>query len=336
MSAEQETPWPQKILLAKPRGFCAGVVKAVNELQIIVDANRAQDPIATTYAFHKIIHNKSVIEGFEQQGVRFVDNIEDIPDNESVIYSAHGVSPQVRAQAQRKGLKEYDTTCPLVESPHRRARRLAAEGYTMFYIGHAGHDEAVGVLGEAPDQMILVETVEDIVKTRLENPDLEKIAYLTQTTLSKDDTAPITAALEQTYPGILPPPKSDICYATLNRQHAVKAAINEGAEIIAVVGSQTSSNSKRLAEVAISTGKSLNRQIRAFLVDEVAELDPKWFIGANIVGITAGASVPEDKFQEVVSWFKSRGSEVDELPLAEGARDESNIHFALLKIPQPV
>lgn len=326
MATEQGTLWPQMVLLANPRGFCAGVVRAVDTLQLVVDRNRTTDHDAITYAYHPIIHNRTVVAGFEEQGVKFIDDIQEVPDGASIVYSAHGVSPSVKEQARLRRLDEIDAICPLVEGPHRRARRLKEEGCTMFYIGHAGHDETVGVLGEAPDQMVLIETVADVGRTRLDNPDLSKIAYLTQTTLSQDDIRPIIEALERTYPGILPPPNSDICYATLNRQRAIESIVKRAPRVV-VVGSPTSSNSRRLAEVVV------NRGGMAFLVDDASELDPAWFIGTKVVGITAGASAPEDKFKEVVAWFQARGTtEINDLPLADGARDESRMHFALPKI----
>lgn len=327
MAAELGTSWPQKLLLASPRGFCAGVDRAIDEGMKRIQQVRLQDPTGPIYFYHEIIHNQTIRQRFEDLGGVFTDNLELVPVGEPIIYSAHGVSPEVRKQAKQRRLIEYDATCPLVESPHQRARRLAAAGYNMFYIGHAGHDEAIGVLGEAPGRMTLIETVEDIDRNPVDHP--EKIAYLTQTTLSQSDTEPIEVALRARYPEIVGPPNSDICYATLNRQKAVRALVTRGAQIVVVVGSKNSSNSTRLAEVALSAGAR-----NSYLLDDASGLNQDWFYNTECVGLTSGASAPEDVFQGVLAWFTKRGSYQFEEVKPNHFKDESNIHFAPPKEPK--
>ncbi len=310
--------WPQKLLLANPRGFCAGVVRAVEALRDFHLKNRGEQPEGITYSYHQIIHNTHVVGEFEEAGVEFVNNLTEIPEGSKVMFSAHGVSPEVVRQAKERRLSMVDATCPLVAKPHQEARRFAKDGYEILYVGHEGHDEAVGLTGEAPQSIKLIQTVEDARAIIVNNP--TKLALLTQTTLSIDDTEPILNILRGRFPGIIEPPKSDICYATQNRQDGIKAMVREGAEVVVVVGSQNSSNSERLVEVAVGNGAT-----RSFLIDSAEELDPNWFIGAKAVGLTSGASAPEEKFQEVVSWFKKRGSiQIQEVVVA----DESRIHFA--------
>src|SRR3954449_11048468 len=228
-----------KIILANPRGFCAGVNMAIESLERALDFFGA--PL---FVYHEIVHNKYVVERFLRRGVVFVESLEDVPEGSPLLYSAHGVSPQIRDQARKRNLQAIDATCPLVTKVHLEAVKYAREGYTIVLIGHEGHDEVIGTMGEAPDRMILVETAEDV--ERLEVPDPSKVAYLTQTTLSVDDANVVIAALRRKFPAIANPPRDDICYATQNRQEAVRELAPK-ADLVLVLGSQNSSNSKRLA-----------------------------------------------------------------------------------------
>jgi 4-hydroxy-3-methylbut-2-enyl diphosphate reductase len=287
-----------KVLLANPHGFCAGVVMVVRSLE------RALELLgAPLYVFHEIVHNKHVVEDFQRRGVCFVDSIDEVPEGANLLYSAHGVSPEVREQARRRRLHTIDATCPLVTKVHLEAVRFARDGYTIVLIGHEGHDEVVGTMGEAPGQIVLVETPEDA--TRLEVPDPDHVAYLTQTTLSVDDANRVIAALRERFPNIASPPKEDICYATQNRQEAVRELAGE-AEVMLVVGSGNSSNSIRLAEVARQLGA------RAYLIDDVHDIDPAWLDGVERVALTAGASAPEKLVIECLDWLQTcYGAEVE-------------------------
>lgn len=279
-----------KVLLANPHGFCAGVVMVVKALE------RALEVLgAPLYVYHEIVHNKHVVERFRRLGVIFVDAISDVPVGANLLYSAHGVSPQVRAEARARKLMTIDATCPLVTKVHIEAARFARQGYTIFLIGHEGHDEVIGTMGEAPEQIILVETPEDVDQVTVANP--ERLAYLTQTTLSVDDANRVIAALKRRFPGIVGPPKEDICYATQNRQEAVRELARE-ADLVLVVGSRNSSNSVRLAEVA-------EQFARAYLIDDVSDIDPAWFGNAETVALTAGASAPEELVLECLDWLRN-------------------------------
>lgn len=281
-----------KILLASPRGFCAGVNMAVGSLE------RALQRFGTPlYVYHEIVHNRLVVDGFRQRGVIFVQDLAQVPEGSHLLYSAHGVSPEVRQQARRRCLHTIDATCPLVNKVHREAIRFARRGYTVALIGHAGHDEVVATLGEAPEHMRLVERVEDV--DRLQVPDPTKVACLTQTTLSVDDATRIIARLRQRFPALVGPPKEDICYATQNRQQAVKALARR-AGVVLVMGSRNSSNSNRLAEIARAHGRP------AYLIDSVAEIDPSWCHGKQAVLITAGASAPEEVVNQCVAYLRGR------------------------------
>ncbi|HUT12089.1 MAG TPA: 4-hydroxy-3-methylbut-2-enyl diphosphate reductase [Thermoguttaceae bacterium] len=280
------------ILLAAPRGFCAGVNMAIESLE------RAIRLYGTpVYVYHEIVHNKWVVERFRQLGVVFVDDLGEVPPRAHLLYSAHGVSPEVRAAASRRRLKTIDATCPLVTKVHREAIRYAKAGYTIVLIGHAGHDEVVGTMGEAPESMRLVGSPEDV--DRLEVPDRTKLAYLTQTTLSVDDAQRIVGRLKERFPGIIGPPKEDICYATQNRQEAVLTLAHE-ADLVLVVGSRNSSNSQRLAELARSTG------VPAYLVDGPEDIDFSGLDGRETVLITAGASAPENVVQQCVALLQDK------------------------------
>jgi 4-hydroxy-3-methylbut-2-enyl diphosphate reductase len=250
---------------------------------------------APLYVYHEIVHNKHVVERFRQLGVVFVDAISDVPQGANLLYSAHGVSPQVRAEARARKLMTIDATCPLVTKVHIEAARFARQGYTIFLIGHEGHDEVIGTMGEAPELFILVETPEVVERVTVTNPD--RLAYLTQTTLSVDDANRVIAALKRRFPGIAGPPKEDICYATQNRQEAVRELARE-ADLVLVVGSRNSSNSLRLAEVA-------EQFARAYLIDDVSDIDPAWFDRAQTVVLTAGASAPEELVLECLDWLQT-------------------------------
>jgi 4-hydroxy-3-methylbut-2-enyl diphosphate reductase len=299
-----------QIILANPRGFCAGVNMAIESLERSLDLFGS--PL---YVYHEIVHNKYVVERFLRRGVVFVESLAEVPEGSPLLYSAHGVSPQIRQEARSRKLKAIDATCPLVTKVHLEAVKYASEGYTIVLIGHEGHDEVIGTMGEAPDRMILVETAEDVERLTI-NP--EKIAYLTQTTLSVDDANVVIDALRERFPQIANPPRDDICYATQNRQEAVRE-LAKRADVVLVLGSQNSSNSRRLAEIAGSLGP------HAHLIDGVAEIDDAWFDGVESVLITAGASAPEDVVQECIDHLQSRfGATIVE----EWVREE-NVHFPL-------
>ncbi|HEX7449585.1 MAG TPA: 4-hydroxy-3-methylbut-2-enyl diphosphate reductase [Pirellulales bacterium] len=279
-----------KVLLANPHGFCAGVVMVVKAL------DRALEILgAPLYVFHEIVHNKHVVERFRERGVVFVNEISDVPEGANLLYSAHGVSPQVREEARARRLRTIDATCPLVTKVHIEAARFARDGYTIFLIGHEGHDEVIGTMGEAPKQIILVETPEDVEQVSVS--DTSRLAYLTQTTLSVDDANRVIAALRRRFPNIEGPPKEDICYATQNRQEAVRELARE-ADLVLVVGSGNSSNSLRLAEVA-------EQFTRAYLIDDVGDIDHEWFEDVDTVVLTAGASAPEELVLECLDWLKN-------------------------------
>src|SRR5271166_7084296 len=281
-----------KIILANPRGFCAGVNMAIECLERALEFFGA--PV---YVYHEIVHNKYVVDRFRLRGTVFVESLEEVPEGSPLLYSAHGVSPQIRDQARRRRLLAIDATCPLVTKVHLEAIKYALDGFTIFLIGHEGHDEVIGTMGEAPAQMVLVETAEDV--ERLEVLDPKKVAYLTQTTLSVDDANIVIAALRQKFPLIANPPKDDICYATQNRQEAVRE-LAARAELVLVLGSQNSSNSRRLAEIANGLG------VASYLIDGVSEIEHSWFVGVETVLITAGASAPEEVVQECIDYLENR------------------------------
>ncbi|HJT36132.1 MAG TPA: 4-hydroxy-3-methylbut-2-enyl diphosphate reductase [Pirellulales bacterium] len=279
-----------KVLLANPHGFCAGVVMVVKAL------DRALEILgAPLYVFHEIVHNKHVVDRFRARGVVFVNTISEVPEGANLLYSAHGVSPQVREEARARRLRTIDATCPLVTKVHIEAARFAQQGYTIFLIGHEGHDEVIGTMGEAPKQIILVETPDDVERVAVS--DNGRLAYLTQTTLSVDDANRVIAALRRRFPKIEGPPKEDICYATQNRQEAVRELARE-ADLVLVVGSGNSSNSLRLAEVA-------EQFARAYLIDDVGDIEHDWFEDVNTVVLTAGASAPEELVLECLDWLKN-------------------------------
>jgi 4-hydroxy-3-methylbut-2-enyl diphosphate reductase len=299
-----------KIILANPRGFCAGVNMAIESLELALE--RFGEPV---YVYHEIVHNKHVVERFRRRGAVFVDQLDDVPEGSPLLYSAHGVSPVVREHARRRRLRAVDATCPLVTKVHLEAIKYAREGYTIILIGHEGHDEVIGTMGEAPERMILVETAEDVERLTIA-PD--KVAYLTQTTLSVDDANLVIEALRKKFPHIANPPKDDICYATQNRQDAVRQ-LAARSDLVLVLGSQNSSNSKRLQEIANQLGP------HAHLIDGVGELEPSWFDDVETVLITAGASAPEDLVQEVVDHIQATfGATIEEATVRE-----ENVQFPL-------
>jgi 4-hydroxy-3-methylbut-2-en-1-yl diphosphate reductase len=288
-----------KILLASPRGFCAGVNMAIETLETAIRLHGT--PI---YVYHEIVHNKHVVDRFTREGAVFVDRVEEVPEGAVLLFSAHGVAPQVRRVAAERRIRAIDATCPLVTKVHLEAIKYARQGYRILLIGHEGHDEVIGTIGQAPDAFTLVETAEDVESLPF-GPD-DKLAYLTQTTLSVDDASRIINRLKAQFPQIVGPPKDDICYATQNRQEAVRL-LSEGADHVLVLGSQNSSNSQRLAELARDNG------IAAHLIDGASEIDPAWFTGDETVVITAGASAPESVVQDCVRWLQERfGADVEE------------------------
>jgi len=281
-----------KILLASPRGFCAGVNMAIETLETAIRLYGT--PV---YVYHEIVHNKHVVDRFVREGAIFVDTVEDVPEGAVLLFSAHGVAPEVRRVSATRHLRAIDATCPLVTKVHLEAIKYAKAGYRIVLIGHEGHDEVIGTMGQAPDAFTLVDSTEEVDNLPFGQSD--KLAYLTQTTLSVDDASRIIQRLKERFPQIVGPPKDDICYATQNRQEAVRI-LSEGADIVLVLGSQNSSNSQRLAELARDGG------IRAFLIDGANEIDPAWFTGQETVVITAGASAPESVVQDCISWLKAR------------------------------
>jgi len=294
----------QKILLAKPRGFCAGVERAIEVVEQALE--HLPGPV---YVRKEIVHNPHVVNALRQQGAIFVNELTEVPEGSTTIFSAHGVSPAVHAAAKTRQLKVVDATCPLVTKVHVEAKRFAREGYTLLLIGHEAHEEVEGTMGEAPQAIQLVQTVEGARTVRVDNP--EKVAVITQTTLSLEDTRAILEALKARFPKLVTPSKDDICYATQNRQNAVKA-IAQQAEVILVIGAKNSSNSIRLTEVAEGAGR------RAYLINDASEINPAWLEGVRCVGVTSGASAPEHLVQDVVAYLKWFGpAQVEERDLIQ-------------------
>ena len=301
-----------KIILASPRGFCAGVNMAIETLELAIKLFGV--PI---YVYHEIVHNKHVVERFRAQGAVFVETLDEVPEGAQLLYSAHGVSPEIRRISAERNLKTIDATCPLVIKVHLEAVRYAKDGYTIVLIGHEGHDEVIGTMGEAPEAIILVESPEDVDRLELST---DKLAYLTQTTLSVDDANRIIARLKQRFPHIVGPPKEDICYATQNRQEAVRLLTRE-ANVVLVLGSQNSSNSQRLAELATEAG------VAAHLIDGPADIDLAWFGPQDTVLITAGASAPENVVEQCVKLLEERFGATTE----SRAIREEEVYFPLPK-----
>jgi len=299
-----------EILLAGPRGFCAGVERAIDIVELALSV--WPHPV---YVRREIVHNRLVVETLRQKGAMFVDELDEVPDNATVIFSAHGISPAVRDEARRRGLRVIDATCPLVTKVHLEAIRYAREGYSIVLIGHEDHDEVIGTLGEAPERIIVVDSVEEV--ERLVLPDPEKVAYLTQTTLSVDDTRDVIEALRRKFPKIVGPSRDDICYATQNRQTAVKRLVDD-VDVLLVIGAANSSNAKRLVEVAQTAGT------RAYLINDVGDIHPEWLENASRVGITAGASTPEILVTQAVEALRAEGVKVREVHVVE-----EDVRFAL-------
>jgi 4-hydroxy-3-methylbut-2-enyl diphosphate reductase len=285
---------PRRVLLAKPRGYCAGVDRAVQAVELALE--RFGAPV---YVRKQIVHNTHVVRTLEQRGAIFVEETEEVPEGSVVVFSAHGVAPGVRDEARERGLRTIDATCPLVTKVHNEARRFAAQDYDILLIGHEGHEEVIGTTGEAPKNIHLVDgpAGSDSVKVR----DPAKVAWLSQTTLSVDETVETVAALRERFPQLLDPPSDDICYATQNRQAAVKQIAGQS-DVVIVVGSRNSSNSVRLVEVALDAGAGA-----AYLVDDATGIEPSWLDQASTVGVTSGASVPEDLVDGVLGWLADAG-----------------------------
>jgi 4-hydroxy-3-methylbut-2-enyl diphosphate reductase len=299
------TDRPRRVLLAAPRGYCAGVDRAVITVEKALDTYGP--PV---YVRKQIVHNKHVVETLQARGAVFVEENDEVPEGATVIFSAHGVAPVVHDEARARSLKTIDATCPLVTKVHHEARRFAADDYDILLIGHEGHEEVVGTTGEAPEHIHLVDGPADVDRIAVRDP--AKVAWLSQTTLSVDETLETVRRLRERFPALLDPPSDDICYATQNRQVAVKE-VAAGADLVIVVGSTNSSNSVRLVEVALESGASAGK-----LVDKAAELEDAWLEGVSVVGVTSGASVPEILVRGVLDWLAERGfGDVEEVRSAE-------------------
>ncbi len=286
---------PEKLYLAAPRGYCAGVDRAV---QTVERALEIYGP--PVYVRKEIVHNKHVVEQLKERGAIFVDQETEVPESETVVFSAHGVAPSVHANAAARQLHTIDATCPLVTKVHVEAKKFAADGYTIVLIGHAGHEEVEGTMGEAPASMVLIETEEDVETLEVEDPD--RVAYLTQTTLSVDETDRIIRKLRERFPNVTGPKSDDICYATTNRQAAVRQMARD-CDLVLVIGSRNSSNSNRLVEVARDFGAD------SYLIDNQSQVQEEWLEGKKVVGISSGASAPEELVQSLVDFFRERGTE---------------------------
>jgi 4-hydroxy-3-methylbut-2-enyl diphosphate reductase len=295
---------PRTILLAAPRGYCAGVDRAVQTVEKALDLYGP--PV---YVRKEIVHNKHVVESLEQRGAIFVDQETEVPEGETVVFSAHGVAPSVHANAATRSLNTIDATCPLVTKVHVEARKFAADGYTIVLVGHEGHEEVEGTTGEAPEHIVLVQTEADAEQLEVDDPD--KVAFITQTTLSVDETMSIIRKLRERFPNMVGPRTDDICYATQNRQDAVKQ-LAPRCDLVLVIGSRNSSNSNRLVEVARQHGTA------SYLIDNEHEVKEEWLEGVETVGITSGASAPEELVQRLVAFFRARGAQdVSELEVTE-------------------
>jgi len=302
---------PTRVILASPRGYCAGVDRAVDTVE------RALDHFgAPVYVRKEIVHNGHVVTDLANRGAVFVDSELDVPEGGVVVLSAHGVAPDVYRNCTTRGLRAIDATCPLVTKVHTEAKRYAADGYTIVLVGHEGHEEVVGTMGEAPEAIQLIGSVEEIDRLQIDDPD--RVAYITQTTLSVDETVEIIAALRQRYPAIVGPKKDDICYATQNRQNAVKQLAQE-VDLVLVIGSQNSSNSNRLVDVTRELG------VASHLIDDETEIDPAWLEGIKTVGITSGASAPEWLVERVVAYFRGLGV----TDVASHELVDEDVHFSL-------
>jgi 4-hydroxy-3-methylbut-2-enyl diphosphate reductase len=309
----------EKLVLAAPRGYCAGVDRAVQTVEQALLMHGS--PV---YVRKEIVHNKHVVEELSARGAIFVDEHTEVPEGSVCVFSAHGVAPSVRAGSEQRRLQTIDATCPLVTKVHREAVRFAKDGYTIVLVGHEGHEEVEGTMGEAPEQIVLVQDEQDVAKLEVENP--ERVAFITQTTLAVDETTAILKALKERFPKIVGPRTDDICYATTNRQAAVKQ-MAPGCDLLLVIGSQNSSNSLRLVEVARELGTE------AYLIDNAGEVQEQWLEGRTVVGISSGASAPENLVAELVDFFRARGvTDVSEFDVVK-----EDVRFMLPKpVRQPV
>jgi 4-hydroxy-3-methylbut-2-enyl diphosphate reductase len=307
----------EKLLLAAPRGYCAGVDRAVQTVERALELHGA--PV---YVRKEIVHNKHVVAQLRERGAIFVDEQTEVPEGAVCVFSAHGVAPSVRAGAAQRGLRTIDATCPLVTKVHREATRFAEEGYTIVLVGHDGHEEVEGTMGEAPDRIVLVQSEQDVEDLEVEDP--ERVAYITQTTLSVDETSSILARLRERFPSIAGPRTDDICYATTNRQAAVKQ-MADACDLMLVIGSRNSSNSVRLVEVARDCGTD------AHLIDHAGEVREEWLTGRRVVGISSGASAPDDLVQDLLEFFRARGvSDISEFHVVR-----EDVRFMLPKTVRP-
>jgi 4-hydroxy-3-methylbut-2-enyl diphosphate reductase len=305
---------PAKLLLAAPRGYCAGVDRAVQTVERALELHGA--PV---YVRKEIVHNKHVVEQLRARGAVFVESEEEVPEGATVVFSAHGVAPSVHANARARRLRTIDATCPLVTKVHVEAKKFAAAGYTIVLVGHAGHEEVEGTMGEAPDHIVLIESEEDVDALEVEDP--SKVAFISQTTLSVDETRAIIDRLRDRFPAITGPRTDDICYATTNRQAAVKQLASH-CQLVLVIGSDNSSNSNRLVEVARECGAE------AHLIDNELQVSEEWLADKRVVGITSGASAPEELVQRLVDFFRARGtSDVQELEVVQ-----EDVRFMLPKV----
>ncbi len=308
------TAVPDKILLAAPRGYCAGVDRAVQTVERALELHGA--PV---YVRKEIVHNKHVVEQLRERGAVFVDSETEVPEGATVVFSAHGVAPSVHANALDRALNTIDATCPLVTKVHVEAKKFAAEGYTIVLVGHAGHEEVEGTMGEAPEHIVLIENEQDVERLEVEDP--SKVAYISQTTLSVDETRTIINRLRERFPAIVGPRTDDICYATTNRQAAVKQLARQ-CDLVLVIGSRNSSNSNRLVEVAREHGAD------SHLIDNEGQVREEWLTGKTVVGITSGASAPEELVQRLVAFFRARGTDdIEELEVVQ-----EDVRFMLPKV----
>ncbi len=295
MAKNKTANFPKKLLLASPRGFCSGVKRAIEILNSLIK----KYPHQTIYCYHQIVHNTHVVEDFESKGVKFVNNLNKIPDGGVLVFSSHGVSPAIKQQATGHKLITIDATCPFVAKTHLEIKKYASRGYQIIYIGQPNHEEAVGTTGEAPASTVIIQSLSDIQALQI-SPS-KPVALITQPTLSFDETAELITALKKKFPNLIQPPRLDICQATQNRQNAVKEIVKKGAKAAIVLGSKNSSNSNKLKMVAEKTGA------RAYLLDDISEIDPKVMENIDCIGLTAGASLPEYKITEAIDWFKKHG-----------------------------
>lgn len=298
--------FPQKLLLANPRGYCAGVKRAINLLDNLIK----KYPDKTIYCYHQIVHNSYVVNNFEKRGIKFINEIDEVPEKNILVFSSHGISPKVRRDAENKQLKTIDATCPYVTKTHNEIIKFAKDGNKIIYIGQRNHDEAIGTTGEAPNNTIIVESINELENLKMNSR--EDVALVTQTTLSFDESKNLIHALEKKFPKLIKPKLSDICSATQNRQNGVKELVKKGAKIVVVLGSKNSSNSNKLRMVAERFGA------KAYLLDDISEIDPKILENISCVGLTAGASLPENKITKAINWFKRNGvKNIDEIIVAK-------------------